>query len=206
MKREISLLLIAAMLLTFVACDANAAKKPPAEGTSSQAQATGQGGDSTPKDAEKNRETVSTEFTVEIYPAVGSSKPVDHPLKTFSLEMPKNWIAEKDEAHQYVYHEGDNEFPLAIIKGDRQVPDAEKPFADLYEKYSTTVSITEITSSSYPVLRHVIKEDSANTPYYAYAYYVFAGDGLIMIELRAFDNSPQTQESFDRIISSFTVK
>lgn len=211
MKRAISLMLITILLLAFTACGTTGRDKSLSENAGSQLEPNShdtldQAEQLLDSTEEVNSETILTEFTVKIAPAFGSSEPVDNPLKTFYLEMPSNWIVEDNSPQHYAYREENDEFLIAIIQGGHQASDPEKPFEDVYEVFPSTVSITEIDVLDYPVLRHIIKDDTANPPFYAYAYYIFAEDGLIQVELMAFDNSPQTQEKFDGIISSFIIK
>lgn len=215
MKKAISLILIVIMLLTIVACNTNNGDKPLTENTinqNSHNEALLSETSSIPKKQPQEStdevisETVLTDFTVEIYPALESKEPIDDPLVTFTLEIPSNWIVEEDTTYQYVYHEGNNELPyIAIIEGFHKVSDPAKPFEDV-KKFPSTISITELNIAAYPVLCHIMQGSSADKPYFAYIYYVFAEDELISIELISFDNSPQTQEKFDEIISSFVLK
>lgn len=211
MKRAKSLMLIVILLLAFTACSTTGRDKPLSENVRSQSEPNShdtlnQAEQSLENTEEVNSETILTEFTVEIYPAFGSSEPVDNLLKTFSLEMPSNWIVEDNSPQQYAFREENDVFLIAIIQGGHRTSDPEKPFEDVYEVFPSTVSITEIDVLDYPVLRHIIKDDNAKPPFYTYAYFIYAQDGLIQVELMAFDNSLQIQEKFDGIISSFTIK
>ncbi|WRS28580.1 hypothetical protein U6B65_05460 [Oscillospiraceae bacterium MB08-C2-2] len=214
MKRITIFAFLIILSLIVTACGERTSNEPSAQSSANQMQQEQSGESSNlPNESpqasneEEKSPAVLTDFTVEIYPAVGSTEPVDSPPITFTLEIPGSWVAEENTSAQYIYHEEkDSEFPIAIIQGDRKVSNPQKPFEDVYEEFPTTVSIAEVDVSSYPVLRHIIKDDSGDTPFYAYSYYILVEDSLVSIELRAFDNTPQTQEKCDAIVSSFTVK
>ncbi|MDR2982847.1 MAG: hypothetical protein LBV12_11445, partial [Puniceicoccales bacterium] len=87
----------------------------------------------------------------------------------------------------------------------QQVSDPENPFEELVNESSSTTFFDEVKLLEYPVFCHVAS-NYLDPPGFAYIYYINVKDSLIVIEFDALDNSPETREKFDQLISTFQLK
>lgn len=218
MKKAALILFSAILLCSAVACNtqektSSSQPSEPQQSQSSQSveetgsedQSVEEAGEETSEESKTEASTVLSEFSVELFPQIGSEEPVEA-RADFTMEMPADWKLNEDTSYQYVYY--DNDFMVAIIEGENIVASPESPFEDVFEEFETTVSIAEVKLLDVPVLCHIIenKDENNENSFYSYTYYINVEDALVMVELNASDNSTETQEKFDGIISSFVLK